>query len=231
MLARRICRLCTFKPISSVERTFVSQLKANNVNTHHILRVVSSCTQRFASTTSSVRPTTVTDSHLSYTGISTNMIKRLKYFSLTTSAIAIGAQGVLYNSESMASASSNELSLKMALASLVTITVMMTPVLLNVLTKRYITELYFDPDQKQFTATTLNFLGQRRYTTFTAADVIVPTVDMPFTSFKVDGKPFLFDPSLFSNLSAYEHLMGYDKPIEEEFKHFTKDQHKNPDGK
>lgn len=153
--------------------------------------------------------------NLVYIGNLTQTMKRVKYFSLSTSAIGIVAQAFVVNSALQATGG---FSFKLAFAAFIGTTIILTPFLLNFLTKRYVTELYFDAEKKLFTAATLNFVNQRRYTTFAASDVSIPTVDWPFTTFVVGKKPFLLDPSQFSESAAYEHLMGYDKPLEEELK-------------
>lgn len=90
----------------------------------------------------------------------------------------------------------------------------LTPYLLHLIAKRYITELTFCDETKMFTCTTLNFFTIPRKTSFQAADVYVPDVPGMFTTFKVNGKPLFLDPKQFTDINVYAHLMGYDKPID-----------------
>ncbi|KAI1309376.1 Transmembrane protein 70 -like protein, mitochondrial [Halotydeus destructor] len=140
------------------------------------------------------------------------LVKRLKYFSLTTSMFGILAQPVFYAKASQSSSPT----LILSFAGFLGLVAVMTPIILNILTKRYITQLYFDHEKKVFTSYTLSLLNRRRCTTFTASDVTLPPLEGPFTSFKVFNKPYLVDPAQFSERQVYEHLMGYDKPLEQE---------------
>jgi hypothetical protein len=99
----------------------------------------------------------------------------------------------------------------LAFAATTAAAVVMTPLLLNLVTKRYVTRLYFDPNDKKFVIHSLNFFNRQKITEFSAGDVKIPTVSGPFTSFIVFGRPFFVDPLAFKDLSVYEHLMGFDK--------------------
>lgn len=140
----------------------------------------------------------------------TPLLKALKVFSLSTTVLGLGAQPLL-----LSAASNSSAPVLLTFFSGFMGIIALTPVFLNLLTKRYITKLYFDSESKQFTAESLNMINRRRCTTFRACDVVIPAVDGPFTSFVVFKKPFLVDPEQFADMSVYHHLMGYDKPLEE----------------
>src|SRR5205085_3904506 len=89
--------------------------------------------------------------------------------------------------------------------------VVLSPLLFNILTKRYVTEILYDREQDTFVACTLSFFNRKKYTTFKTEDVKVPPVLGPFTSFLVKGKPYLVDPFGFTHLSYYKRLTGLDK--------------------
>jgi transmembrane protein 70 len=163
------------------------------------------------STNSSAAKEVPNEEHLVYVGSMTRMLKGLKVLSLTTSVIGLGAQPMLFEAASKSSVAT----LLMGISSVFALFAVLTPLALSLLTKRYITELYFDPEKRVFTAFSLNLVNRRRCTSFSAADVIIPAVDGPFTSFKVFQKPFLVDPDQFSDPKVYHHLMGFDQPLEE----------------
>lgn len=150
--------------------------------------------------------------HLAYEGTLTPLVRRVKFFSMSTTALGLGAQPYLFSVASHSDVSP----LALGMGAVIATTMVFTPLVLNVFSKRYITQLYFDPEKKLFTAYCLNLVNRRKRTDFTVSDVSFPEVDSPFTSFKVHNKPFLVDPEQFSNLDAYKHLMGYDKPVEDE---------------
>lgn len=100
-----------------------------------------------------------------------------------------------------------------------------TPFLLHVITKRYVTELNFNPTTKEYTAETINFFLTRTKVTFRVEDVEVPEIPGMFTSFLVKPKPgksgkpiaLFVDPKLFDDPTHYIKIMGYDKPIDFKF--------------
>lgn len=95
-----------------------------------------------------------------------------------------------------------------------------TPFLLHVVTKRYVTELYYNPKEQEYIATTINFFLMKKETKFKPDDVIVPEVPGMFTSILVKSKEgkkptaLFIDPKLFDDPSHYVKIMGYDKPID-----------------
>lgn len=90
--------------------------------------------------------------------------------------------------------------------------------MLHYITRRYVTELTYDPDTKEFNATTLTLLNRKKEMSFIADDVEVPTVPGPFTTLLAKGRPLFVDVQNFQNADALEHLLGYDKPIDWEIK-------------
>ena len=96
--------------------------------------------------------------------------------------------------------------------------VILSPLLTNLMTKRYIIQLAFNNETNVFKIYSLNLINQLKTTTFTA-DQVNSTVNRPLTTFMVGRKPFFIDPLQFSDISVYEHLMGFDK-----IKHLIEDE-------
>jgi hypothetical protein len=148
--------------------------------------------------------------NLVYEGTITGMIKGLKVFSVTTSLVAIVGQPYvflqLYKTVPLP---------VLVFSGFLGVTAILSPLVLQWFTKRYVTHLYLDPQTNAFFADTLGLLGGKRSIQFKASEVTVPAVSGPFTSFIVKGKPYLVDPQLFQDMEAYKHLMGYDKSLEE----------------
>lgn len=99
-----------------------------------------------------------------------------------------------------------------------------TPFLLHVITKRYVTELFYDPKTREYTAVIITFFLVKKQIKFRVEDVTVPEIPGMFTSFLVKpksgrGKPIaLFvDPKLFDDPTHYVKIMGFDKPIDFKF--------------
>ncbi|KAH6947744.1 hypothetical protein HPB50_021116 [Hyalomma asiaticum] len=73
---------------------------------------------------------------------------------------------------------------------------------------RYVTELTYDPDTKEFNATTLSLLNRKKHISFIADDVKVPTIPGPFTTLLAKGRPLFVEVQNFQDAGALEHLMG-----------------------
>jgi len=133
----------------------------------------------------------------------------LKWFSLTTSVLGLSVQPFLWKSFSTSTSFGS--SFLISFTGTTAAMVVLTPVLVNLVTKRYVTQLHFREDDKTFVLHSLSFFNRKKTTEFKAEQVNVPAITGPFTTFTVFGRPFFVDPLSFNDMSAYEHLMGYDK--------------------
>lgn len=88
-----------------------------------------------------------------YYGPLTPQIKAVKIFSLSSSAAGLLAQPIILKEAS----SIGSTSLLIAICSVVGFFTFVTPLLLHIITKKYVTEVYYDPDTMNYTAITLNF--------------------------------------------------------------------------
>lgn len=165
------------------------------------------------------QPKSTDDSLLVYSGSMSPMVKRLKLVSLTTSTVGISMQPFIYRSLVEPTTSSG-VSIAVGAAAVTTTLVMLSPLLLNLLTKRYVTHLYFNEQSQTFTLISLNFFNRKKSRTFRADDVQVPLSTGPFTTFLVNGQPYFVDGLAFSDINIYNHLMGYDK-LDEKIKRMT----------
>lgn len=89
-----------------------------------------------------------------------------------------------------------------------------TPILLNIVTKKYVINVTFDPDKEIYTAETLTFFLRKRKLEFKPEDVKVPDIPGMFTSMLIKDVPLFMDPRMFPNPDHYIKIMGYDKPID-----------------
>ena len=141
---------------------------------------------------------------------SCRQVRYTKAFSVTSSVIGIGLQPYLYTA-----LLEHSPIFKAAMASVVGVFVFVTPLLIHSVTRRYVTDMYYDPVDMLFTVDTLTLLVRRRREVFSAGQVNSETaVASMFSNFEVNGRPLLIDPSCFSDRDAYIKLMGYDKPID-----------------
>ncbi|XP_062550559.1 transmembrane protein 70 homolog, mitochondrial [Armigeres subalbatus] len=148
-----------------------------------------------------------------YNGILTPQIRMVKVFSLATSLGGIGAQPILLEQASKIGGTP----MIVAICGFAGFFTFVTPFLLHLITKRYVTELHYDDTTKEYTATTITFLLQKQMTKFKTENVVVPEVPGMFTTFMVGDKSLFVDPSLFADPTHYIKIMGYDKPIDFKF--------------
>ncbi|XP_058122192.1 transmembrane protein 70 homolog, mitochondrial [Anopheles ziemanni] len=148
-----------------------------------------------------------------YYGTLTPQIRAVKVFSLATSIGGIVAQPILLEQASKIGG----MPMIVAVCGFAGFFTFVTPILLHLVTKRYVTELHYDPVKQQYTATTITFFLQREKTNFKIEDVTVPEVGGLFTTFLVKNKAMFVDPQLFPDPTHYIKIMGYDKPIDFKF--------------
>ncbi|XP_033755393.1 transmembrane protein 70 homolog, mitochondrial-like [Pecten maximus] len=147
--------------------------------------------------------------NLVYYGPITKSIKIVKIFSVSTSGIALSLLPfVMPNILELPAV------LQFMLGSGVSFFMLGTPLLIHALTKRYVTDLYYNKDSNTFTVSTLTFFCRRKVRVFTPEDVTFPSMASVLCFMKVKGTPFFVDPSKFRSRDAYIKLMGYDKPMD-----------------
>ncbi|GAB1606589.1 transmembrane protein 70 homolog, mitochondrial-like [Argonauta hians] len=150
-----------------------------------------------------------TKGKLIYGGPLTKTIKAVKLFSITSSGLGLVFQPFLFYKTPDTS-----VALKAGVSVFFAFFILVTPLLIHMVSRKYVTDLYFDEHSKIFTAATFNLLSFRKELTFKAEDVEVPAITGPFTSVIVKGKPLFMDPKFFLCKDSYIHLMGYDKPLD-----------------
>lgn len=159
------------------------------------------------------------EGNLVYGGNLTRNLKLVKYFSLSTSALGLALQPyivvALYDKSS---------ALVIGTCSVIAFMTFLTPLLVHKLSMRYITHVYFNDRTKVFTVHTLSFFNRKTSVSFTAQDVTIPDISGAFSNIKVKGLPYFVVPEDFVDITAYEHMVGYDKPIDFSFESDDKEE-------
>lgn len=93
-----------------------------------------------------------------YNGILTPQIRMVKVFSLATSLGGIVAQPILLEQASKIGGTP----MIVAICGFAGFFTFVTPLLLHLITKRYVTELHYDDAKKEYTASTITFLLQKQ---------------------------------------------------------------------
>ncbi|GAB6026295.1 hypothetical protein CHUAL_012502 [Chamberlinius hualienensis] len=159
-------------------------------------------------------PESALKGNLIYTGPMIRQIKMVKFMSLSSTLCGFAAQPYL-----ISHAGGTHVAVIVAVATFVGFFTYVTPLLIHLITKNYVLEMYYQPpttdnEQGVFTSKNMGFFLNSKYHKFTAADVEIPDIPGVFTSVLAKKVPLLFSPDFFTDFEAYKHLMGYDKPLD-----------------
>lgn len=94
-----------------------------------------------------------------YSGFLTKNIQRIKIFSLTTSVVGLSVQPLVYT-QAIAAGTANSLTLP-AFA-MIGVFAVVTPLLLNFVTKRYIISVEYKSKEDKYVATVFNFFAMKK---------------------------------------------------------------------
>lgn len=144
-----------------------------------------------------------------YVGTLARHVRIVKVFSLSTSVAGICLQPFIYQK-----LSALPVILAVAVGGFASFFIYLTPVLLHLISKRYVTEMTLDPVSGDYTATTYTFFLRKKTHRFTADDVTVPNVPGLFTSIRVHGVPLFIDRDLFTDPQHFVQLFKYTNPLE-----------------
>ncbi|ESO06633.1 hypothetical protein HELRODRAFT_125141, partial [Helobdella robusta] len=154
-----------------------------------------------------------------YVGTLTKSVKLVKGFSLTTSILAVALVPVLYKNFQLDTSGG----VMAAVAMGMNFFIFLTPVMLHFLTKRYVTSMYYNPNNNIFTATTINLFLQTKTHKFSSSSISIPKPS-PFTSVIVNKKtPLLVDPTLFVDKDAMMLFYKCDESVDFEMGNMSED--------
>ncbi|XP_055315607.1 transmembrane protein 70 homolog, mitochondrial [Sitodiplosis mosellana] len=146
-----------------------------------------------------------------YQGKYTNQILRVKMFSLTTSAMGLVAQPILWHKGLEVGGAG----LSVLMCSVAGIFTFVTPLLLHFVTKKYVIDIKYNEKTDEYTCVTISFFLFRNETKFNVKEIHLPEVETMFTSMKIGPKkiPVFVDAASFNDTHHYARFMGYDKPM------------------
>jgi len=144
-----------------------------------------------------------------YVGTLARFIRIVKVFSMSTSVAGICLQPLIYKK-----LSALPVIFAVAVGGFASFFIYLTPVLLHLISKRYVTEMTLDPVTGAYTATTYTFFLRKKIHRFTSDDVSVPNVPGLFTSMRVHGVPLFIDRDLFTDHRHFVQLFKYANPLE-----------------
>jgi len=148
-----------------------------------------------------------------YRGILATQIKLVKGFSLTTSLISLSCQPVLYYS--LQSGSEKPMALMLGMGAFMSFFTFATPLLVHYVSKKYVTEMYYNRMTDTYTAITYSLFLRKNQIKFRSSDVHVPDIPGMFTTFKARNVPLFVESGQFYSIYHYGKIMGYEKPLPE----------------
>lgn len=158
----------------------------------------------------SASPASNTDGRLIYTGELGKTVLGVKFFSYSCSIFSVCLMPIVLMKTGIGVQS---FALQVAFCGVIGFFTFITPVLLHMVTKGYVTRLYHNEATDTYTAVTYNALLVEKKTVFHQRDVKVPDISKMFTSFYAKKHSMLVNPDAFQLPQDYNHLMGYDRPF------------------
>lgn len=147
---------------------------------------------------------------LVYTGRMSKIVRNLKILSLSTSLFSIGCQPFIMQ------AARDDMMVKAGILSTMCLMIFSTPVLLHFVTRKYVTDIYFNEETCTFTLAKKTFFLRRKEVKYTADDAKVALTGGLFVTHKIKGSPYFIEYTEFRSREIYLHMVGYDKPIDNE---------------
>jgi transmembrane protein 70, mitochondrial len=135
------CKQTRITLSNNLQKQISSKLKCISVGQHQIFRGLSSDTKEENQT------------EQIYYGPLTPQIKAVKIFSLTSSMAGLLSQPIIVKQASAIGSTS----LLVVICSMVGFFTFITPLLLHFITKKYVTDIQYDPNTSTYKATTINF--------------------------------------------------------------------------
>lgn len=139
------------------------------------------------------------------------LIKIIKRLSISTTILSAGVQPFLFP-KLLATGSS----FAIGFASITCAGIFVSPLILNLITRRYVTKLFYDDRSEKFTAKHLNLINRDVMLSYQSKDVRVPEMLGIFTTYTVGPKrrPLFIDPQQVTDMDAYKKMLGFDLPID-----------------
>lgn len=145
---------------------------------------------------------------LVYVGSLTHQLKAAKILSLSSSLLGILMLPFLTNT-----LASSALFAKIFVFGTSGFFILVTPILSQVLTRKYVSRMYYNYEEKKFTAILFNFWLFEYKLEFDLNDAFMPEIPGLFTTLKLksNGRNLFVDLNQISDLSLTEKILGYDK--------------------
>jgi transmembrane protein 70 len=154
---------------------------------------------------------------LIYIGSLTTQLMATKFLSLSSSVLGICLTPFL-----MTTMTEQSMLSKMFVYATCGFFIFVTPAVFQMLTRKYVSRLYYNYETKTFTAVMFNFFMIEYSMTFKLRDLYVPDVPGVFTTMIAKktsqnaskSRGLFVDYNLISDIDLVKRILGYDKPID-----------------
>ncbi|VDL95585.1 unnamed protein product [Schistocephalus solidus] len=136
-----------------------------------------------------------------------SLVVGVKLFSLSSSAVVLTAQPFIFQKFQSLASFAPFLVSSLAFAAL-------TPILLHILTRSCVFQVYFNTKTEQYTAYTKSIFLWPRRLEFSQSDVSYSVASLSFANMSVKGRPLLILDAGFTDSQTRIRLLGLDKPIQ-----------------
>ncbi|XP_054004167.1 transmembrane protein 70 homolog, mitochondrial [Hylaeus anthracinus] len=147
---------------------------------------------------------------LVYTGSLSHHFRNIKVFSFFTSFGSFVFQPILYQK----ALEDDSMLAFVGIIGVINFFAIGTPVLIHLIAKKYVTDLYYFPLEDKYLALRYSFFLRKKEIPFMVHDVHVPDVCGMFTTCFIKGNPLFFNEANFKDASHYYNIMGFYKPID-----------------
>lgn len=153
-------------------------------------------------------PTSKLDKKLIYYGSLTSHVRNVRLLSIVSTAVTLSIQPLIYEK---LCAMDNVIAVAF-LSIFIGAFGYLSPIIMHIVMKKYVTHIYFNEISKTYTAETYSFFMRKTKTVFTQYDVTVPDISGMFSTCIIKGKPMYISLNSFDGPYHYKKIMGYDKP-------------------
>ncbi|XP_050435618.1 transmembrane protein 70 homolog, mitochondrial [Adelges cooleyi] len=146
-----------------------------------------------------------------YSGMLESRIRQLKVVSFMTSGAGLFIQPLLLQK---AAELNTSLAATIGVCTIAGFFTFVTPMLIHLVTRKYVTRMDYDKTNDQYLATTISFFLQPKKILFKTHEVRLPMSQKLTVTFYTKNTPLFVDPHAFTDVMHYQRILGYDKPYE-----------------
>ncbi|KAL5234744.1 hypothetical protein ACI65C_002154 [Semiaphis heraclei] len=184
----------------------------NKVNIQHPL--AAAINLKYSSTESKINSINVQTNDAEwkniYIGTLGPRIRNLKIVSFMTSAVGLCIQPMVIQKAAEVGSS---LAATIGVCTIAGFFTFITPVLIHLVTRKYVTSIEYNKKTDEYNATTISFFLKPKKVQFKPFEVRLPLTQKLTVTFYAKECPLFVDPQAFDDVMHYQRILGYDKPF------------------